>query len=104
LTKSVQSESGTRDVSFDWDDENISHLARHGIKPSEVEELIRNDAAIRGHEVVEGEDRWTSVGATGSLRVLVVVFTVRGEKIRPITGWDADRRTKKMYFSERGTT
>ena len=33
----------------------------------------------------------------------VVVFTVRGEKIRPITGWDADRRTKKMYFSERGT-
>ncbi|MGO9255518.1 MAG: BrnT family toxin [Bryobacteraceae bacterium] len=94
---------GTPDVSFDWDDENISHLARHRIKPSEVEEVFHNSPAIRGHEVVNGEDRWTSVGATESLRVLVLVFTVRGEKIRPITGWDADGRTKKEYFSERGT-
>jgi len=33
-----------------------------------------------------GEDRWTSAGATNSLRVLVVVFTVRREKLRAITG------------------
>jgi uncharacterized DUF497 family protein len=93
---------GRPDVSFDWDDENISHLARHRIKPLEVEELFCNDPAFRGHEVVDGEDRWTTVGATGSLRVLFVVFTVRDERIRPITGWDADRRSKQEYFSERG--
>ena len=91
------------DVSFDWDDENVSHLARHRIKPSEVEQLFTNDPAIRAHEVVDDEDRWTSVGVTQSLRVLVIVFTVRREIIRPITGWDADRSTKKQYFSERGT-
>lgn len=96
-------DGGRPGVSFDWDEENVSHLALHRITPSEVEELFRNDPAIRGHQVVDGEDRWTSVGATKSLRVLVVVFTVRDEKIRPITGWDADRRTKKEYFSERGT-
>jgi uncharacterized DUF497 family protein len=67
-----------------------------------VEELFRNDPLIRGYEVVDGEDRWSSVGATTSLRVLVLVFTVRNEKIRPITGWDANGRTKKQYFVEKG--
>ena len=93
----------TQDVSFDWDDQNISHLVRHRIKPSEIEELFCGDPAIRGHEVVDGEDRWTAAGATNSLRILVVVFTVRGGKVRPISGWDADRRTKKEYYSGRTT-
>jgi len=105
LTKRVQSEggSGKPDISFDWDDRNISHLARHRIKPSEVEEFFCNDPIIRGHEVVDGENRWTAAGATNALRVLVVVFTLRGENIRPIAGWTADRRTKKEYFLEKGT-
>ncbi|SRR5712692_5114066 len=91
------------DLLFDWDDENTSHLARHKIDTSEAEELFRNDPVIRGHEVVDGEDRWTTVGVTLSLRTLVLVFTVRNERIRVITGWDADKRTKKEYFLERGT-
>ena len=105
MTKHVQSKSGSGppDLSFDWDARNVAHLARHRIKPSEVEEFFHNDPAIRGHEVVDGEDRWTAAGATNALRVLVVVFTMRDEKIRPITGWAADHRTKKGYFMERGT-
>jgi uncharacterized DUF497 family protein len=91
-----------RDLGFDWDHENISHMARHRIQPSEVEELFRNDPSFRGHDVVDREDRWTVVGETLSLRILVLVFTVRNERIRAITGWDADRRTKKEYFAERG--
>jgi len=82
------------EVSFDWDDDNISHLARHRIEPADVEDLFCNDPTIRGQ---------TSVGRTNSLRVLVVVFTVRRAKIRPITGWEADRRTKRAYFMARGT-
>jgi hypothetical protein len=90
------------EVSFDWDPANISHLARHRIEPAEVEEFFQHDPAIRGHEVVDREDRWTAVGATKVLRILVVIFTLRGERIRPITGWNADRRTKKEYLRERG--
>ena|SRR5947207_2166281 len=94
---------GSPSLLFDWDDENISHLARHRIDTSEAEELFRSDPAIRDHEVVDDEDRWTTVGVTLSLRTLVLVFTLRNERIRVITGWDADRRTRKEYFSERGT-
>ena len=92
----------TPGLEFEWDDENISHLARHRIEPGEVEEIFRNEPAIKVHDVVDGEGRWTGVGATLSLRVLVLIFTVRNERIRAITGWDADRRTKREYFTERG--
>jgi uncharacterized DUF497 family protein len=92
-----------RDLAFEWDTENISHLAAHQIEPTEVEELFRSGPSINSHQVVQGEDRWTAVGATFSLRVLVIVFTLRDERVRIITGWDADKRTKKEYFSERGT-
>jgi uncharacterized DUF497 family protein len=95
-------DEGASNVSLDWDDHNVAHLARHRIQPNEVEEFFGNDPAIRSHEVVDSEDRWTAAGVTNAMRVLVVVFTVRGDMIRPITGWNADRRTKEEFFSERG--
>ena len=88
---------------FEWDRDNVSHLRHHQIKPAEAEELFRNYPAIKGHEVVEGEDRWTAVGATLSLRVLVLIFTVRNDRVRVITCWDADKRTRKNNFTQRGT-
>jgi uncharacterized DUF497 family protein len=72
-----------------------SNLARHMITPEDVEELFANEPAIVEYEFLEQEHRWSAVGATNSLRVLVIVFTVRGERIRPITGWVADRRTRQ---------
>jgi uncharacterized DUF497 family protein len=101
------------DLDFEWDHENVRHLARHRIEPAEVEELFRNGPVIKGYDVKEGEDRWTVLGATFSVRVLVLIFTVRNEKLRVITGWDAtnelrestsrkgerSRASKKTYHS-----
>jgi len=83
---------------FEWDAENVAHLARHRISPGEAEACLAGDPLIATHDVVDGEDRWTAVGATSALRILVLVFTVRNERIRPITGWDAAKRTKLDYF------
>jgi uncharacterized DUF497 family protein len=74
-------------VEFDWDAANIKHLARHKSARVGVEEAFANEPAIVDYEFLEQEDRWSAVGASNSLRVLVIVFTVRGERIRPITGW-----------------
>jgi hypothetical protein len=30
---------------FDWDEFNAGHIARHGITPQEVEQVLRNDPA-----------------------------------------------------------
>ncbi len=86
------------DILFNWDSENTAHLARHKIAPAEVEAFFRSDPAVQLHESIDGEDRWTAVGITNALRVLVIVFTVRNSAIRPITGWDADKSTKREYF------
>jgi hypothetical protein len=45
-----------------------------------------------------GEDRWYALGATDRLRILFLVFTYRDERIRAITGWDANKRLRELYF------
>ena len=31
---------------FVWDDENVAHIARHGVTPDEVEEVLVGDALV----------------------------------------------------------
>jgi len=30
-------------MEYQWDDVNISHIARHGVSPTEAEEVIENE-------------------------------------------------------------
>ncbi len=90
-------------LSFDWDSVNTRHIARHGISQREVEEVFSNDPADIGYETVEGEPRWAAVGHTNSLRVLVVVWALRGEAVRPVTAFEAGRQLKGAYLASRGT-
>jgi len=48
------------------------------------------------------EQRWVAVGATRTGRVLNIVFALRGEAIRPITGWTADKETATLYLEQWG--
>ena len=65
-------------VMIDWDEFNIGHIARHGITPQEVEQVLRNDPADGGSQNVHGEERTVDVGATDAMRVLAVITTVQG--------------------------
>jgi hypothetical protein len=47
-------------ASFDWDERNIGHIARHGVKPEEAEQALLNDPIDVAYEVIDGEERWTS--------------------------------------------
>ena len=87
---------------FDWDEQNESHLARHGISRSEAEDVLAGDHILLEFQIESGEPRWVAVGATRKGRVLEIVFTVRREAMRPITGWPADKATADMYLKEWG--
>ena len=91
-----------QDLSFDWDDANTAHIARHQIAPTDVEQALANQAMDVGYEMVDGEDRWTSVGHTNELRILIVVWTMRGESIRVVTAFDAGKNIKAEYWREKG--
>ena len=88
---------------FDWDKANISHIARHKIRAEEAEQALRNDPFDLAYEVVNGEERWTSLGHTGSLRVLLIVWTLRGdEAVRVVTAREAGKVERASYLSAKG--
>ena len=90
------------ELDFDWDEANESHIARHNVTPEEVEQVFANDPMDVAAEVVDGEERYTSVGHTNRLRVLVLAWTMRSDATRPITAFDASERLAKRYLAERG--
>ena len=60
------------DLTFDWDPANTRHVGRHGVTQIEVGEVFANEAVDIDYQVIEGEARWTSVGHTAAMRILVV--------------------------------
>jgi uncharacterized DUF497 family protein len=83
---------------FDWDDDNIEHIARHGVEPWEAEDaMLDPDRVGASARNVPGERRFAVVGATESGRVLFVVFTRRERGIRVITARDANDSEKRRY-------
>src|SRR5947209_4338117 len=88
---------------FDWDEHNIAHLARHNVSPAEFEQALGCAPIFMDVRNEGGEDRRYALGATGSLRVLFLVYTNRGERIRPVTAWEVSRKLRELYFRARGT-
>ncbi len=87
---------------FEWDAANIAHIARHDVTSEEVEQVFTNDPIDLAAEVVDDEERYSSVGHTNQLRVLVVAWTMRGDAIRAITAFDVSQRLANRYLAERG--
>jgi uncharacterized DUF497 family protein len=90
------------DELFDWDDANINHIAEHNVAPEEAEEVLLGDPLEMGFEKSDaGEDRWSYVGETMRGRVLQVVITTRGERIRVVTAFKATLRDEISYLEYR---
>jgi len=89
------------DELFGWDDANILHLAEHDVVPEEAEEVILGDPLDIGFEVVDGKERSSHVGETNVGRILRVVITFRGERMRVVTAFEPDRQWKIFYLEQR---
>jgi hypothetical protein len=89
-------------MNFDWDGANKDHIAAHGVTPEEVEEVFANNPMDLEFQVVNGEDRYTSVGHTRLMRILLVLWTLRGEAIRPVTAFDVSSALTKEYLAYTG--
>jgi uncharacterized DUF497 family protein len=89
------------DELFDWDDANILHLAEHGVAPEEAEDVMLGDPLEVGFEVVDGETRWSFVGETSEQRILRVVITVRGARMRVVTAFKPSTRNRLLYLRKK---
>ena len=90
------------EIEFDWDRANIRHLARHRVTPEEAEQALLNDPFDLEYQVIGGEHRWTSLGHTDGLRILLVVWALRGDVVRIVTARSASKQLRQAYLREKG--
>lgn len=84
---------------FDWDKGNLDHIAVHKVVSEEVEEALLGDPLEIDFGITEeGEERWSYLGETSSARLLYIVITLRGDKVRVITAFDAEKHDKLFYL------
>jgi hypothetical protein len=86
------------EIEFEWDDGNMGHLAVHGVTPGEFEQVVNNEPLDLDYDSIDGEDRYRAVGLTSGGRLLTVVFTIRGGKVRGITSFPATAADKKAFL------
>lgn len=72
-------------MDFDWDNANEGHCRRHDITRGEVEHVIASGIIFPNAEHSQTELRFRAIGRTPSGRWAYASFTIRGERVRPVT-------------------
>jgi len=80
-------------IVFDWDDGNLTkNLEKHKVTCQEAEEAFFYFSIIdedQTHSVSEA--RYRMLGRTNEGRYLVIIFTIRKERVRVISARDANK-------------
>jgi uncharacterized DUF497 family protein len=85
------------ELEWEWDDDNVEHLALHGISVREVEELFEQPI-LRRRGGTDAPDRFRMLGRTAAGRYLAIVVQDKGQGvIRPFTGWEMSRNEREIY-------
>jgi uncharacterized protein len=83
-----------QEYDFWWDDDNIDHIADHGVEPYEAEEVITNRPWLKRR----GEGKYLAYGQTDAGRFLVVVFAPKTTgRLRVVTARDMTPTEKRRY-------
>ena len=90
-----------RGAVFDWDKNNLRKIRAHRIKPEEVEQGLSNNPILIYEQDVQGEPRYVYYSESDSGRLLAVVLTERGGRIRVVTAYDLDAGQKRDYLARR---
>jgi uncharacterized DUF497 family protein len=85
-------------LEYEWDAENLAHIARHDVSTEEVEFALDGETLDLGLQDWHDEERFSEMGVTARGRFIVVVTTWRGKRIRVVTAYDAPREYIKAYY------
>lgn len=85
-------------MTYQWDsDKAIANLRKHGIDFADAVVILSDDLAITVQDERFDEERFITIGMDGLGRVLVVVYTWRGNNIRLISARPATRQECRQY-------
>lgn len=85
---------------FEWDQNKaVSNLSKHNVSFEEASTIFGDDNALTiadpAHSIIE--ERKIIMGWSINERILVAVFTERGNSIRIISARSASRKERKQY-------
>lgn len=81
-----------------WDPAKAqANLRKHGVRFSDAESVLCDPQAITIDDDSAREPRYVTIGLDGLGRVLVVVYTYRGDEVRLISARLATPRERKQY-------
>ena len=87
-------------IYFEWDENKARHnLRKHRVSFTEAQSVFYDENAMQffNAEHTDNEDRFLLLGLSHRLRILVVIHTDNGEKIRIISARKATKREVHFY-------
>jgi len=89
-------------MTFEWDPEKAQrNCKKHGISFADAVEVLSDEYAITIEDRSSQEQRHMTIGLDALGRMLVVVYTWRGESIRIISARKATSRERVHYGEQR---
>ncbi len=89
-------------MEFEWDERKArANLRRHRIDFADAATVFEDERSVTVADEASDEERYATIGLDALGRVLVVTYTVRGERIRMISARRATRREREEYEKQR---
>lgn len=83
---------------FEWDGRKAaSNLTKHGVDFADAVTVLDDEFALTVCDDRAGEDRYVTIGMDATGRLLVVVYTLRGERVRIISARRPTSGERKSY-------
>jgi hypothetical protein len=82
-------------LDFEWDEDNLRHIARHNVTSQEAEQVVSGSPLVLEVQYRGGEQRTLCAGRTRAGRPVAVVFTIRPGRIRVVTAFTANRKLRE---------
>ena len=86
---------------FEWDEGNSAkNWLRHEVQQVEAEQALLNTPLVvnvTSKHVATAEPRFIALGQTDAGRLLTVVFTVRGARVRVISARAMSKKERRVY-------
>lgn len=85
-------------MDLEWDEaKRQAVLAERGVDLADTEAALLDERALTVTQDHGGEVRYATIGMGPLGRLLTVVWTRRGNKVRIITAWRSNARERRRY-------
>jgi len=85
-------------MDYEWDPAKArSNLRKHGVDFADAVSVFPDDYALTIPDDDPSEERFVTIGMDALGRILVVIYTWRGRRIRIISARKADSYERKQY-------